>query len=138
MAQVLLSNITDREKLLKIKLTLFKLGVACREVAPEEYAHPLGYLLGRAGYAPAAEEAAAERFAAEMVLMDGLQGPLFNRFLDSLRAERATVALKAVATEHNVSWSSARLHRELEQEHLAMSRIKGSHRANKSKHRKKK
>ena len=42
MPQVLLYNITDPEKLLKIKLILYRLGVACREVAPEEYAHPLG------------------------------------------------------------------------------------------------
>ena len=136
MPQVLLYNITDREKLLKIKLTLFRLGLPCREVAPEEYAHPLGYLLGLAGYAPA-PECPEESFTAEMLLMDGLRGAILDRFLDELRTARASVALKAVATEHNVAWSSLQLHRELEQEHLAMSRIRGNSPAKKSRHKKK-
>ena len=137
MAQVLLYNITDREKLLKIKLSLLKLGVACREVGPEDFAHPVGYLLGREGHGPAPLPA-AEAFTEEMLLMDGLGGPLFSAFLDSLRAQSAQVALKAVATEHNVHWSSQQLYRELRQEHMAMSRAAGRPAAKKSVHRKKK
>ena len=136
MPQVLLYNITDPEKLLKIKLILYRLGVACREVAPEEYAHPLGYLIGREDYSPA-PEIPAESFSAEMLLMDGLPGPLFNRFLDELRIVRASVALKAVATEHNVAWSSLRLHRELEREHLLMSRMQSAGPQKKNRHKKK-
>ena len=103
---------------------------------PEDYAHPLGYLLGLEGYAPAAEPP-AESFSAEMLLMDGLRGALLDRFLDELRRMRAAVPLKAVVTEHNAAWSSLRLHRELEQEHLAMSRIKGGSPTRKSTHKKK-
>ena len=136
MPQVLLYNITDPDKLVKIKLALYRLGVPCREIAPEDYAHPLGYLLGLEGYAPAAEPP-AESFSAEMLLMDGLRGALLDRFLDELRRMRAAVPLKAVVTEHNAAWSSLRLHRELEQEHLAMSRIKGGSPARKSTHKKK-
>ena len=129
MAQVLLYNIADREKLVKIKLTLLRLGVACREVAPEEFAHPLGWLLGREGYAPSA--VAPETFTDEMLVMEGLQGPTFSAFLDGLRTAAAQVALKAVATEHNVDWSSAQLHRALLAEHQAMSRLKPRHPAKK-------
>ena len=136
MPQVLLYNITDPDKLVKIKLALYRLGVPCREIAPEECAHPLGYLLGLDGYAPAGE-APAEGFTAEMLLMDGLRGTLLDRFLDELRRMRATVPLKAVVTEHNVAWSSLQLHRELQQEHLAMSRLKGASPARKSAHKKK-
>ena len=136
MPQVLLYNITDPEKLLKIKLILYRLGVACREVAPEEYAHPLGYLIGREDYSPS-PETPTESFSAEMLLMDGLPGPLFNRFLDELRIVRAAVALKAVVTEHNMGWSSLRLHRELEREHLLMGRMKGGGPPKKNRHKKK-
>ncbi|MBR1455798.1 MAG: DUF3783 domain-containing protein [Oscillospiraceae bacterium] len=136
MAQVLLYNITDREKLLKIRLLLLRLRVACREVAPEEHAHPLGYLLGLPGYAPSPDEAVP--FTEELLVMDGLSADRFNALLDGLRSEGAPIALKAVATEHNVAWSSARLCRELQSERLAMSRAAARHPAKTSAHSKKK
>ena len=103
MPQVLLYNITDREKLVKIKLTLFRLGIPCREIAPEEYAHPLGYLLGREGYAPAAGNPEGS-FTAEMLLMDDLRGAMLDRFLDELRAARATVVSRAGSMGRRDLW----------------------------------
>lgn len=58
--------------------------------------------------------------------MHGLSSAQFSAFLDALRRSRAAVALKAVATEHNVAWSSAALCRELQREHEAMRRAGGS------------
>lgn len=119
MALVLLYNISD-EKRQKIGFAAWKLGISVRSVAPEDFSHPLGWLLGLEGFSPA--ETAAESFREEMLVMHGLSSPQFSAFLDALRRNRVPVALKAVATEHNVSWSSAALCGELRQEHEAMRR----------------
>ena len=132
MSKILLYNITDPEKNMKIRLAAYRLGLRCMEVSKSDYAHPLGYLLGEAGYAPAAE--AAEAFSDEMLVMETLCSPL----LDALRAEGAPVALKAVVTDHNRAWSSARLHAELLQEHEALQRLRPNRPANRHPHKKKK
>ena len=119
MGKVLLYNLKDTEKRMGVKLCLFRLGISCRDVPPEDFGHPLGYLLEQPGFAPAAAE---ECFDDEMMVLYDLPSALFNSLLDALRAARVPVALKAVVTEHNIAWSSARLHRELAAEHAAMSR----------------
>ncbi len=120
MALVLLYNITDEAKRQRIALSAWKLGIQCRRVAPEDFAQPIGYLLGLEGFSPSGE--AASPFETEMLLMHALSSAQFTGFLDALRRNRCTVALKAVATEHNVSWSSAALCKELQKEHEAMRR----------------
>ena len=117
MALVLLYNIPD-EKRQKIGFAAWKLGITVRSVAPEDFSHPIGWLLGLEGFSSA--EAAAEGFSEEMLVMHQLSSPQFSGFLDGLRRSRVPVALKAVATEHNVNWSSAALCRELQKEHEAM------------------
>lgn len=117
--KVLLYNLKDPEKRMGVKLCLYRLGIPCRDVPPEDFGHPLGYLLEQPGFAPAAAE---ESFEDEMLVLCGLPSALFSALLDALRAARVPVALKAVVTEHNIAWSSARLHRELAAEHAAMSR----------------
>ena len=120
MALVLLYNISDDAKRQKIALAAWKLGIDARRIAPEDFAHPIGYLLGLESFSPSEE--AAPPFDTEMLLMYDLSSAQFSAFLDALRRSRAAVALKAVATEHNVNWSSAALCRELQQEHEAMRR----------------
>ena len=120
MALVLLYNIKDEGKRLKIGFAARKLGVAVRSVAPEEFSQPVGYLLRLDGFSPS--DAPAEAFEAEMLLMHGLSSAQFSGFLEALRQGRTPVALKAVVTEHNVNWSSAALCRELQKEHEAIRR----------------
>ena len=119
MALVLLYNISE-EKRQKIGFAARKLRIQVRSVAPEDFSHPVGYLLGLEGFSPA--DAACDAFDEEMLVMHQLSSPQFSGFLDALRRNRVPVALKAVATEHNVSWSSAALCRELQKEHEAMNR----------------
>ena len=121
MAMVLLYNFTDPERRMRLKLCLFRLGLRCIDVEPERQGEPLGALLGLPGYEAVGE---AERFTEEMLVMHDLSREQFASLLDGLRRSRVPVALKAVVTETNVSWSSARLHRELAAEHAAM-RAKG-------------
>lgn len=120
MALVLLYNIRDEAKRLKIGFAARKLGVAVRSVAPEEFGHPIGSLLGLEGFSPS--DASAEPFEAEMLLMHELSPVQFSGFLEALRRGRTPVALKAVVTEHNIDWSSAALCHELQREHEAMKR----------------
>jgi hypothetical protein len=112
MSKVLLYNITG-EKLSKIRIAATMLGHAVIEVPPESFGHPLGYLLGLEGFLPSDT---TERFEEEMLVMEALSSPL----LDALRAGGTPVALKAVVTEQNKTWSAAALCRELKREHEAM------------------
>ena len=124
MAQVLLFNIRG-DKLRKIRMLLFKLGLRCVVVAPEDFSRTLGALCGRAEDAPAVRADEAPAFEGEMLVMDGLSPVQFHGLLDALRRERAAVALKAVVTESNARWSAARLYCELSAEHEVMEKLKG-------------
>ena len=134
MTGVLLYNI-GREKLPKIKFILFKLGLSAREVSPAEFDRPIGALAGLEGF-DAAETDAGEPFAGEMLVLCGLSSAQFSAFLNALRQNRCTVALKAVLTETNAAWSAARLYRELAAEHAALQKVKPRDAAKKSAHRK--
>ena len=112
MIRVLLYNIKV-EKLAKLRTAAGLLGLSLIEVPEEAFAQPVGYVLGYEGFAPAD---GTERFPEEMLVMESLCSPL----LDYMRANGATVALKAVVTEQNSAWSGAALCRELQREHAAM------------------
>ena len=135
MAQVLLYNIRESDKLVKIKLALYRLGIPCREVPPEDFARPIASLLNEETHP--SPPGAPEAFSEEMLLMDGLSGPTFSAFLDELRTVGASVALKAVVTEQNAVWSSHRLCRELQREQQSLQRLSAQRRGKKSAHRKK-
>ena len=121
MKGVLLYNISA-DKLKKIRVILLRLGLQGRVVTPEEFMLPVGQLAGLDGLSPAetAQEGAEEAFREEMLVMCDLPSAVFSAFLNALRQNRCTVALKAVLTQTNAGWSSARLHRELAAEHEAM------------------
>ncbi len=124
MAQVLLFNI-GAEKKKKIRFLLIKLGAACREIPPEDFARTLAELTCRDG--AAAPDGAAEPFDGEMLVMDGLNSDKLRGLLDGLRRVKAPVALKAVVTEQNLTWSASRLYAELCAEHEAMKRGGSAH-----------
>ena len=118
MALALLYNLTG-DKAAKVRFALFKLGITPRPVAPEEYALPLGTLAGIPDLpVPEAEEALP---IGEMLVLYQVSDAQLDGLLAALRQARATVALKAVVTETNAGWSSARLYRELSAEHAAMA-----------------
>ena len=119
MGTVLLYNLSDTDKRMKIKLILYRLGLTAKDVSPEDFGCPLGYLLGQEGFAPAGAEGT---FAEEMLVMHNLRQDQFSSLLNALRQARVPVALKAVVTESNIAWSSLRLHNELAAEHAAMQK----------------
>lgn len=119
MAIALLYNLSEGEKLQKLRFHLLKLGVRARTVAPEEFGRPIGSLCSLEGFSPEvnAEEGS---FSEEMLVLCGLSGSQLDALLDALRASRVSLSLKAVVTEENAQWSSLRLHEELVREHEAM------------------
>ena len=117
MAQILLFNVAP-EKRRKLLVLSLKLGAVCREVPPEDFGRPLAVLTGRAEASAGEPEAAP--FSEEMLVLDGLRDDQLSALLAGLRRERATVALKAVVTEHNLDWTPAKLVRELAAEHAAL------------------
>lgn len=112
MSRVLLFNLPP-EKARRIGLAALRLGLRPTEVRREDFGLTLGALLGDEVPASTTE---TEDFADEMLIMEELSSPL----LDTMRAEGAAVALKAVVTEHNRGWTAAQLCRELRLEHAAM------------------
>lgn len=123
MAEVLFYNIKNPEKLRRLRTVLLRQGIAGRAVRYEEYGHPIGYLTGYEGFAPAGPYT-GEDFTDEMLLLDGFASGELSRFLDALRAARAAVALKAVVTEHNAPWTSAELHAAVKEEHETMRELR--------------
>jgi len=130
MTRILLYNI-PAEKAGLIRIAAYRLGLSCVSVPPEDFGRALGDLLGLPGYAADSE---AEPFADEMLVMEELSSGL----LDELRRLGATVPLKAVVTEHNVSWSASRLCREVRAEHEAMQRLRPKAPQNRHPHKKRK
>lgn len=60
-------------------------------------------------------------FADEMLFMDGFDSDQFRGLLDGLRRNSIPVALKAVVTEQNLTWSVAELYAALLEEHKRLS-----------------
>ena len=125
MATVLLYNLSDQDKTMKIKAQLYRLGITGREVDAADFGLPVGALLSLPGFGDA-ERVPGEAFREEMLVMHDLSPVQFSGLLEGLRAVGATVALKAMVTQTNALWDSYRLHRELSAEHAAMSRMKQS------------
>ena len=123
MSKVLLFNLRG-EKRQKLLFLLIRLGLACREVAPAEQGKTIAALTERNG-APAAGAAPKAPFPDEMLVLDGLDAEQFHGLLDGLRREGIPVALKAVVTEQNLSWTAAELHDALLEEHRRLSRNRG-------------
>ena len=120
---VLLFNIPPRKQgAIRVLATRLRLRVLT--VAPEFFGTTLEDLLQGD---PAA--AAAEPFAEEMLVMAELPDGTMNLFLKGLRQQKAAVALKAVLTETNRTWSAAALHKELCREREAFAAGKTAHQA---------
>ena len=117
MAKVLLFNITgDKKK--KLQYLLMQFGITAVEGGAGDCSRSLGKLLGREGQFPASTMDAP--FSDEMLVMDSLDPQQFYGLLNGMQMLQATVAYKAVTTEHNLKWTPARLLRELMAEHEAL------------------
>ena len=122
MAELLLFNIQDPEKLTAIRLLSLRLGLKWRSVPPELQNLSIDELLNGADVGEIGST--ADPFTDEVLLMHALPQEAFHTLLDTLRREGQSIRLKAVVTDHNRSWTAARLHRELCAEEEAMKKWK--------------
>ena len=124
-APLLLMYNLDNDKGTRQRLLCMKLHIRFRSVTPSEYGQPVGAL---ADFCPSEPDAPAPAFDDEMLVMVNFDGGLLNRFLQQIRAAHIPpVALKAMLTPTNLTWSSARLHDEIRSEHEAMQQNRRAH-----------
>ena len=117
MAKALLFNITgDKRK--KLGFLCMQYGITAVEGTGEDQTRPLGRILGRGDQGlPNTLDAP---FADEMLVLDGLSSEQFHGLLNGMQMLQASVTYKAITTDHNLSWTPAKLLRELMAEHEAM------------------
>lgn len=123
MAQVLLFNI-EKSKAVKIKMLCRRFFWEATEVAREDFGCTISCLLGMTEERKAAEPA---DFSEEMLYFADVNHGLFGIFLDQLRRQRLSVALKAVKTETNVHFTAYELYKELSAEREAIARGESAH-----------
>lgn len=119
-----------------------RMGILCRVVEEDQTEESIGSLLKIPGLADlnsaltelfgntktaadgeSSEETAQEKLPLErqMMVMYGLSSQRLNLFLQNMKkAGIPRIALKAIVTPHNVSWSFRELYRELEREEAAV------------------
>lgn len=117
MAKVLYFNLTGDKKR-KLEFLLMQYGVEAQEGTAADCGRALGKVLGRAGAFPPATLDGP--FSEEMLVLDGLDEQQFQGLLNGLKMLQAVVTYKAVTTPHNLTWTPARLLKELMAEHAAM------------------
>lgn len=114
----LLAFAVSDDRLSRLRFGCMKLGILVKPVPPEDYAQPLGALLGLKERADTAPESGT---VGEMLVMAAFDDALVNRFLAELRQMRVPpFRLKAMLTTTNAAWNARRLYAELSAEHAAL------------------
>lgn len=105
----------------QIKLLCMRLKIRIKPVDPADYTLPVGKLLGFDDITLTEAGTSETDFHDEMLVFSGFTNSMLDHFLSEYRKMRIPKTnLKAVITEHNISWSSIALHDELQREHEAM------------------
>lgn len=106
----------------QIKLLCMRLKIRIKPVDPADYTLPVGKLLGFDDITLTEAGTSETDFHDEMLVFSGFTNGMLDHFLTEYRKMRIPKTnLKAIITEHNISWSSIALHNELQREHEAMS-----------------
>lgn len=119
---VLLFHLSE-EKCRAVQSLAESLQLRALPVPPELSAAPLAEILtGTAAPAP------TEPLEEEMLVLANVPNVLMDLFLKGLRQQHTPVALKAVLTPTNETWTPARLQRELGRERDALAAGRAAHR----------
>ena len=114
---ILAFNLTDA-RLAKLRFLCMKLGLMVKPVPAEDCCQPISALCGLSAPADAAP---AEAFSEEMLVFCHMDNAAVNRFLQTAKQMRfAPVALKAILTPTNATWTPAQLCAELKDERAAV------------------
>lgn len=121
--QILLYNINDRKRAMEIRRVLMPLKLRIKNIPPDDFAHPIGYLLGIEGYKPSDLASDDCYFEDEMMIMAGLTSCEIDQVIRGFHKRRIPgIPLKAIVTPHNQEWHSYKLYRDLKKEHEKISK----------------
>ena len=117
---VLAYNFTaERLQMLRMAALLIKAQV--KAVAREDMLQPVGFLAGVKGVEPVAEKYAGDKATQELILLCGFDIPALDKLLVAIKKSKLQkIELKAMLTEHNVTWSGLELLKEIVEEHEYM------------------
>ena len=120
MQKIILAYNFTPERLQALKLICMMLRTQLRAVAREELLQ-VGYLAGLSEVASVSEAYSGDEGQEEMLLMCGFSRQDLDRLLAAIKKGKLRqVALKAMLTSTNCTWSGLQLLQELSQEHAYM------------------
>ena len=121
MQKIILAYNFTPERLQALKLICMMLRTQLRAVKREELLQPVGYLAGLPEVASVEELYSGDEGQEEMLLMCGFSRQDLDRLLAAIKKGKLRqVALKAMLTPTNCTWSGLQLLQELSQEHAYM------------------
>ena len=110
-----------KEKHLAVCAVAKRIGANVTDVARKDYGQKLGTLAGIRGFSKDSKIYAGPDFMAEMIVFSGLNPQQVDTFLAEYKAAgKQPIALKAIITPYNISWTADALFRELMKEHLQL------------------
>lgn len=118
---VLLFNLQDKDRLLKLEMALFPLHVRLSRIPREDYSHPLGYLAGLKDVPPAEIPYCGGELDGEMLIFAFLNDTRLNQVLAALRKNGVRIPYKAVLTPTNQYWTPLECFEEIRREHEAVA-----------------
>ncbi|MBE6989852.1 MAG: DUF3783 domain-containing protein [Ruminococcaceae bacterium] len=122
MPTLLLFNVAAR-KHAALQVIALRCGCRVQPVRPQQYGTALRQILS----GETADSAPAQPFAEELLVMDGLSERQMDMVLTELRRRRVPIALKAVVTPTNASWTPQALYEELCREREAFAAGRQAH-----------
>lgn len=118
---ILFYNLNPPDVMKKWKGICFRMGIRVKEVVPEQFHQPLGYLVGLPGFEAAEPTSQPDTFSEPMLVLQKFTGKRMEElWRQSKKAGVPNVPLKAVLTVHNSTWDSVTLYQELCRERQAL------------------
>lgn len=107
----------DKAKAEQLAQLCKRLKLRTKPVVKAFYTQPIGFLAGIPGWKKSSSRYEGIELGEEMLIFYGFESETLDDFLTQYReANIFPVSLKAVVTEHNVSWNSVELFQELQRE----------------------
>lgn len=137
---VLYYNSKDPAKSRIVKSVLIRLGIRIRNITSDQVKETIGYLVGLEGFESCSIEKGEEvtgnvegsgaedtkdacLISEEVMILHNFSERRLDQLLREMRKMKASVALKAIVTESNRSWSFYELYEELKKERAAMNKL---------------
>ena len=109
-----------------LKGLLIRMGIRIKNITPEQVNEQVGALAGVPGFEQSGAEATIDPEAAaplqeEMLVLCNFSEARLDALLHGMRRSGIRIALKAMLTESNASWTFRQLYEELSEEHARMT-----------------